>query len=36
MINNELNEAIKACKPLNLSRLNGYLINFEETEEKKE
>jgi len=36
MINNELNEAIKACKPLNLSRLNGYLSNFEETEEKKE
>ena len=29
MINIELNDAVKGCKPLNLSRLNGYLSNFE-------
>lgn len=33
MSNEELNEAIKGYKPLNISRLNGYLDRFEEKKE---
>lgn len=36
MTNSGLNDAIKACKPLNVSRLNAYLGSFEEKKEQVE
>lgn len=36
MESKDLNDAIKANKPLNMSRFNGYMASLEEKKEREE